>query len=179
MSEDDLIEERRNKLAELRGKGQAYPNTFRRDSLAVDLKTRYGDKSKEALEESSVRVSVAGRMMTRRIMGKASFAHLQDMSGQVQLYVKRDGLPEGVYAEFKKWDAGDIIGAEGNLMKTNKGELSVQVDNIQLITKSLRPLPEKFHGLTDQETRYRQRYVDLIMNEDTRQIFKVRSGSFV
>jgi len=174
--ENDLIAERRKKLAELRESGHAYPNTFRRDSLAAQLQIRYGDKSKEELEERPARVSVAGRMMTRRVMGKASFAHLQDMSGQIQIYVKRDELPEGVYADFKKWDVGDIVGAEGTIMKTNKGELSVQLDNIQLISKSLRPLPEKFHGLTDQETRYRQRYVDLIMNEDTRQIFNVRGA---
>jgi lysyl-tRNA synthetase class 2 len=115
-------------------------------------------------------------MMTRRIMGKASFAHLQDMSGQIQLYIRRDDLAEGVYNEgFKKWDSGDIIGATGIVMKTNKGELSIHVDSILLLTKSLQPLPEKFHGLTDQETRYRQRYVDLIMNEETRNTFKIRS----
>jgi len=114
--------------------------------------------------------------MTRRVMGKAAFAHIQDMSGQIQIYARRDDLQEGVYSAFKHWDTGDIVGAGGVLMKTNKGELSVQVDNLQLLTKSLRPLPEKFHGLTDQETRYRQRYVDLIMNEDSRNIFRVRSA---
>lgn len=176
MSEEDLIAERRKKLAELREQGQAFPNSFRPDSLASDLHQAYGDKSKEELEQQSQTVSIAGRMMTRRVMGKASFAHIQDMSGKIQIYVKRDELPEGVYARFKKWDAGDIVGAEGTVMKTNKGELSIQLSNIHLITKSLRPLPEKFHGLTDQETRYRQRYVDLIMNEDTREIFRVRSA---
>ncbi len=123
-----------------------------------------------------MKVAIAGRMMSRRIMGKASFAHLQDMSGKIQLYVRRDDLPEGLYnSGFKKWDVGDIIGATGTVMKTNKGELSIHVDSISLLTKSLQPLPEKFHGLTDQEKRYRQRYVDLIMNEETRNTFKIRS----
>lgn len=174
--ENDLIAQRRQHLQELRKSGNAFSNKFRRDSLAADLMERYGDKTKEELEQNPVKVAVAGRMMTRRIMGKASFAHLQDMSGQIQLYVRRDDLPEGVYNDgFKKWDSGDIIGATGIVMKTNKGELSIHVDSILLLTKSLQPLPEKFHGLTDQETRYRQRYVDLIMNEDTRNTFKIRS----
>jgi len=176
MSEEDLIQERRNKLTAIRSSGNAYPNTFRRDSLAGDLHDRYEDKSKEELESLGHRVSIAGRLMTRRVMGKAAFAHIQDMSGQIQIYARRDDLQEGVYSAFKHWDTGDIVGAGGVLMKTNKGELSVQVDNLQLLTKSLRPLPEKFHGLTDQETRYRQRYVDLIMNEDSRNIFRVRSA---
>lgn len=173
---DDLIAQRRAKLKKLRESGQAYPNDFRRDSLAEALHHAHGGSDKESLESDDIRVSVAGRMMTRRIMGKASFAHVQDMSGQIQLYVRRDDLPEGLYAEFKQWDMGDIIGAEGQLMKTNKGELSIHVDNIRLLTKSLRPLPEKFHGLSDQETRYRQRYVDLIMNEGTRRVFAIRSS---
>jgi len=175
LDENKLIVQRRERLDALREKGQAYPNDFRRDSLAEDLHQTHAESDKETLESVGVRVSVAGRMMTRRVMGKASFAHLQDMSGQIQLYIRRDDLPEGLYAEFKKWDLGDIIGAEGQLMKTNKGELSVHVDNIRLLTKSLRPLPEKFHGLSDQETKYRQRYVDLIMNEDTRRVFAIRS----
>jgi lysyl-tRNA synthetase class 2 len=176
MSEEDLIQERRNKLTAIRDSGNAYPNTFRRDSLAGDLHNRYEDKSKEELESLGHRVSIAGRLMTRRVMGKAAFAHIQDMSGQIQVYARRDDLQEGVYSAFKHWDTGDIVGASGVLMKTNKGELSVQVDDLQLLTKSLRPLPEKFHGLTDQETRYRQRYVDLIMNEDSRTIFRIRSA---
>lgn len=176
MSEHDLLAERRKKLTELREQGQAFPNTFRRDSLSADLHAEYEDKTKEELQEMHVQVSIAGRLMTKRVMGKASFAHLQDMTGRIQIYVKRDELPEGVYAEFKKWDAGDIVGASGTLMKTNKGELSVQLTEIHLLTKSLRPLPEKFHGLTDQETRYRQRYVDLIMNEHTRNVFQTRSA---
>jgi lysyl-tRNA synthetase, class II len=174
--ENDLIAQRRQQLQELRELGNAFKNDFKRDSLAADLTEKYADKTKEELEQASVKVAVAGRMMTRRIMGKASFAHMQDMSGKIQLYVRRDDLPEGVYNDgFKKWDIGDIIGATGTVMKTNKGELSIHVDSISLLTKSLQPLPEKFHGLTDQETRYRQRYVDLIMNEETRDTFKVRS----
>ncbi len=174
--ENKLIVQRRQHLDELRQKGQAYPNDFRRDSLAAGLHQTHVESDKETLESAGIRVSVAGRMMTRRVMGKAAFAHLQDMSGQIQLYVKRDDLAEGLYAEFKQWDLGDIIGAEGQLMKTNKGELSVHVDKIRLLTKSLRPLPEKFHGLTDQETKYRQRYVDLITNEETRKAFAIRSN---
>ena len=174
--EHELIASRREALTQLREEGVAFPNDFRRDALAADLHANYADKDKEELAEAGIRVAIAGRMMTRRVMGKASFAHLQDMSGQIQLYVRRDDLPEGVYNErFKKWDIGDIIAATGTLMKTNKGELSVEVDSINLLTKSLRPLPEKFHGLADQEAKYRQRYVDLIMNQDSRETFKIRS----
>ena len=133
--------------------------------------------SKEELEEKAVEVVVAGRMMTRRIMGKASFANIQDETGQVQIYVQRDALPDGFYNEqFKKWDIGDIVGARGVIFKTNKGELSVKISSVELLVKSLRPLPEKFHGLTDTETKYRQRYVDLIMNEQSREVFKKRSA---
>lgn len=175
-NENDLIAQRREQLHALRESGNAFRNDFRRDSLAADLLGKYSEKTKEELEADPVKVAVAGRMMSRRIMGKASFAHIQDMSGKIQLYVRRDDLPEGVYnTGFKKWDVGDIIGATGTVMKTNKGELSIHVDSISLLTKSLQPLPEKFHGLTDQEKRYRQRYVDLIMNEETRNTFKIRS----
>jgi lysyl-tRNA synthetase class 2 len=175
-NENDLIAQRRQDLKELRKTGNAYTNQFKRDSLALDLHAQYENKSKEELEGESIKVAVAGRMMSRRIMGKASFAHIQDMSGKIQLYVRRDDLADGVYNDgFKKWDIGDIIGATGTIMKTNKGELSIRVDSIELLTKSLQPLPEKFHGLTDQEIRYRQRYVDLIMNEETRNTFKIRS----
>ncbi len=174
--ESKLIVQRREQLEALRKNGQAYPNNFRRDSLADDLHQTHAESDKETLESVGIRANVAGRMMTRRVMGKASFAHIQDMSGKIQIYVRRDDLPEGLYAEFKQWDLGDIIGAEGQLMRTNKGELSVHVDNVRLLTKSLRPLPEKFHGLTDQEAKYRQRYVDLIMNEDTRRTFAIRSN---
>ena len=174
--ENALIAQRKAKLAALREEGQAFPNDFRRNVMATELHAEYASKSNEELEANPVRVRVAGRMMTRRIMGKASFAHLQDMSGQIQLFVARDDLPEGVYNEqFKKWDIGDIVGAEGSLFITKTGELSVRVESIRLLTKALRPLPEKWHGLTDQETKYRQRYVDLIMNEVTRTTFRTRS----
>ncbi len=171
----DQISQRRAKLAELRQRGNAYPNDFRRDALAARLHARYGNADKETLEAEQIRVKVAGRLMTRRVMGKASFAHIQDMSGRLQLYVRRDDLPEGVYADFKKWDAGDILGAEGVLFRTKTGELSVHVDGLRLLAKALRPLPEKFHGLADQETRYRQRYLDLVVNESTRETFRLRS----
>ena len=179
--ENKLIAQRREKLKSLRetaseNGGTAFPNEFRRDSLASELLTHYQDKSKEQLEELNIRVAVAGRMMAKRIMGKASFAQLQDMSGRIQLFVQRDSLPEGVYNNgFKKWDVGDIIGATGVMFKTKTDELSVKVDSVQLLTKSLRPLPDKFHGLTDTEIRYRQRYVDLIMNEEVKKNFYLRS----
>ena len=179
--ENKLIAQRREKLAALRAAasengGTAFPNTFRRDALAGELLEHYQDKTKEELEELNFRVAVGGRMMAKRIMGKASFSQLQDMSGRIQLFVQRDNLPEGVYNEgFKKWDIGDIIGASGVLFKTKTGELSIKVDDIQLLTKSLRPLPDKFHGLSDTEIRYRQRYVDLIMNQEVKQNFYLRS----
>ncbi|MEX2524264.1 MAG: lysine--tRNA ligase [Gammaproteobacteria bacterium] len=173
--DNELIKQRRDDLEALRAKGNAYPNDFKRDSLAAPLHDKYGHLENDELEKENIRVRVAGRLMSRRVMGKVSFAHLQDMSGRIQLYVKRDNLPEGLYAEFKQWDIGDIIAAEGNLFKTKTGELSVNVESIRLLTKSLRPLPEKFHGLTDQETRYRQRYLDLIINEESRRLFMVRS----
>lgn len=173
---NEQIAQRKAKLKALREHGVAFPNDFRRDSLAADLHARFDGMEKEALAEQGIRVAVAGRMMTRRIMGKASFATLQDMSGQIQVYVARDNLAEGLYNEqFKKWDLGDILGATGTLFKTNTGELSVQVDDVRLLTKALRPLPDKFHGLADQETRYRQRYLDLITNEESRNTFIVRS----
>ena len=176
VDENKLIAERRRKLSELREKGIPFPNDFRRNVTAGELHAEYGEKSKEELEELGIRVRVAGRMMLKRVMGKASFATVQDMSGRMQFYVARDDLPEGVYNEqFKKWDLGDIIGGEGLLMKTNKGELSIKVDSIRLLTKALRPLPEKFKGITDQEIRYRQRYLDLIMNEESRNTFQIRS----
>jgi lysyl-tRNA synthetase class 2 len=176
LNEHDQHLTRLAKLTELREKGVAFPTDFRRDSVAGKLLAQYNDKSKEELEAEPVRVKLAGRIMTRRVMGKASFCHIQDMSGQIQLYVARDNLPEGVYNdEFKKWDIADIVGAEGVLFKTQVGELSVKVDNIRLLTKALRPLPEKFHGIADQEIKYRQRYLDLIMSQETRQTFLLRS----
>src|SRR5690625_1306595 len=173
--ESDLIAQRRVKLAELRKQGNPFPNDFRRNVVAGELYAEYDHKSAEELESQPLRVKIAGRMMTRRVMGKAGFAHIQDMSGRIQLYIRCDNLSEGVYQEFKRWDIGDIIGAEGSLMRTKSGELSIRVDNLRLLAKSLRPLPEKFHGLADQETRYRQRYLDLIMNESTQQTFRQRS----
>lgn len=175
LDENRLIAQRREKLAEIREQGNPFPNDFRRNVMNAELSAEYADSSAEELAENPRRVAIAGRMMTQRVMGKASFANIRDMSGDMQLYIKRDNLPEGVYAEFKRWDLGDIIAAEGTMFRTKKGELSVMVDNIRLLTKSLRPLPEKFHGLADQETRYRQRYVDLIMNEASREVFKLRT----
>ena len=174
--ENELIAQRREKLKAWRKLTQAYPNTFEPQNLAAKLIADYGDLERAVLEEAPVKVSVAGRLMTRRIMGKASFAHLQDRTAQMQIYVQRDGLEEGFYNEqFKKWDIGDIVGAEGILFKTNKGELSIKVTSLTLLVKALRPLPEKFHGLSDRETAYRQRYVDLIMNADSRRVFRMRS----
>ncbi len=176
IDENKLITQRREKLSIMRENGNAFPNHFRRDSLSASLHAQYDQFSKEELAEKNFRVVVAGRMMLQRIMGKASFATIKDMAGSIQLFVQRDSLQEGFYNEqFKKWDIGDIIGAEGVMFKTKTGELSVKVDNIELLTKSLRPLPEKFKGLSDQETRYRQRYIDLITNDDTRKTFVLRS----
>ncbi|HDM8436333.1 lysine--tRNA ligase [Yersinia enterocolitica] len=170
------LQARREKLAALREKGIAFPNDFRREHLSDQLHAEYGEKTNEELEALDIEVTVAGRMMTRRIMGKASFVTLQDVGGRIQLYVSRDGLPEGVYnEEFKKWDLGDILGARGKLFKTKTGELSIHCSELRLLTKALRPLPDKFHGLADQETRYRQRYLDLIANDESRNTFKVRS----
>jgi len=173
--ENRLIAQRREKLAELRTEGNAFPNDFRRNVMNAELATEYAETDADTLKADTRRVRIAGRLMTKRVMGKASFATIRDMSGDMQLYVKRDDLAEGVYPAFKKWDLGDIIAAEGTLFRTQKGELSVLVEDIRLLTKSLRPLPEKFHGLSDQEMRYRQRYVDLIMNEASRETFRVRT----
>jgi lysyl-tRNA synthetase, class II len=174
--ENKLIAQRRQKLSELRQRGNAFPNHFRRDALARELHERYGALQNEQLETQRIPVTVAGRIMAKRIMGKASFVQLQDMSGRIQLYLQRDELPDGLYEEFKGWDLGDIVGAGGALFKTKTGELSVKADSLVLLTKSLRPLPEKYHGLTDTEQRYRQRYVDLIMNQDVRGLFQRRSA---
>jgi len=174
--ENEQIALRRQKLAELRQQGNAFPNDFRRNVVAGELHAEYGEKDPAEIETRHVRVKVAGRMMTRRVMGKASFAHLQDMSGLIQVYVTRDAVGEARYEDFKKWDIGDILGAEGTLFKTKTGELSVKVDDIRLLAKSLRPLPEKYHGLTDTETKYRQRYLDLIMSEVARNTFRTRTA---
>ncbi len=178
MTEDEntLIAQRREKLQSMRDSGNAFPNDFQPQHKAGALQSEHAGKEKEALGEEAITVSVAGRMMSRRIMGKASFAGLRDVSGDIQLFVQRDQLGEDTYADFKTWDIGDIVGATGTLFITKTGELSIKVSELRLLTKSLRPLPEKYHGLNDQETRYRQRYVDLIMNQDTRETFRVRSA---
>ncbi|UYA59005.1 lysine--tRNA ligase [Pectobacterium colocasium] len=170
------LKTRREKLVALRETGIAFPNDFRRDNTSDRLHAEFDGKENEELEELGVEVTVAGRMMTRRIMGKASFVTLQDVGGRIQLYVSRDDLAEGIYNEqFKKWDLGDILGARGKLFKTKTGELSIHCTELRLLTKALRPLPDKFHGLADQETRYRQRYLDLIANDESRNTFRIRS----
>ena len=173
--ENKLIAERRQKLDALRERGEAFPNDFRRNALADELQHMYGAHDNETLEEEHVEVCVSGRMMAKRVMGKASFVKLADRSGQIQLRLERDRLPEGAYQDFKKWDIGDIVGAKGVLFRTRTGELTVMADEVRLLTKSLRPLPEKWAGLSDQEIRYRQRYVDLIVNDSTRDVFRKRS----
>ena len=173
--EHKLIAERRAKLDEIREKRIAFPSDFRRDVMAGELQAEYGEKENEALEAEPVRVKIAGRLMAKRVMGKASFAQLLDQSGRMQVFIQRDSVGEDVYKEFKTWDVGDIFAAEGVMFRTKTGELSVKADAIRLLTKSLRPLPDKFHGLEDQETRYRQRYLDLIMNEASRETFRIRT----
>jgi lysyl-tRNA synthetase class 2 len=173
--ENQIMAERRAKLAALRAEGLAFPNDFRRDALAGDLHAKYDAKSNEELEGLHAVASVAGRMMLKRVMGKASFATIQDMSGRIQLYVTTDAVGAGVHDAFKHWDLGDIVGAGGQVFKTKTGELSIKCASIRLLAKALRPLPEKFHGLADQEQKYRQRYVDLITNPDTRRTFVARS----
>ena len=173
--ENKLIAERRRKLADWRDADEAFPNDFRRDALAADLHERFAAATVEDLEADPERHRLAGRIMAKRVMGKASFAHIQDMSGQIQLFIKGDELPAGVYEAFKNWDIGDIVGADGTMFRTKKGELSLRCDGLRLLTKALRPLPEKYHGLTDTEARYRQRYVDLVMNPGSRDTFVRRS----
>ena len=178
--DNQLIAERREKLRALRegqkhGMGVAFPNDFKPAHHAADLHGLHGEKTAEALEAEGAVVRVAGRMMLKRVMGKASFATLQDATGRLQIYVTRDAVGEEVYAAFKHWDLGDIVGAEGKLFKTRTGELSVHATSIRLLTKSLRPMPDKFHGVADQEVKYRQRYVDLMTDEDARRRFAARS----
>lgn len=179
VDENTIIQERRSKLNDLRKEGTAFPNHFKPEHLALNLHEEFDSIDKPELEEKNIHVIVAGRMMLKRVMGKASFATIQDGSGRIQLYVARDLVntndqPE-LYSAFKKWDMGDIIGAKGKLFKTNTNELTIEVTEILLLTKSLRPLPEKFHGLQDQEMKYRQRYVDLMVNQDTKATFLTRS----
>ena len=167
--------QRRAKLAELRACGQAYPNDFRPDAKAGDLHARFAETDGETLEREPVTVAVAGRMVSRRLMGKAAFAHLRDGSGDIQIYLRRDDLPEGRYAAFKRFDLGDIVAVEGVVFRTRTDELSVRARSVRLLVKSLLPLPEKYHGLSDVETRYRRRYVDLIVNARSREVFRARS----
>ncbi len=175
VDENRLIAERRGKLAALRESGQAFPNDFRKDSTSGALHSRFDALEAEDLAQVEEEFSLAGRMMAKRVMGKIAFVLLQDRSGSIQLMIQRDNLPEGLFQAFKHWDVGDIVGAVGRIVRTQKGELSILVSELRLLTKSLRPLPEKFHGLTDTEMRYRQRYVDLIMNEESRSVFRTRS----
>jgi lysyl-tRNA synthetase class 2 len=171
--ENNLFEVRKEKLKKLREQGKDYPNSFRRNELAKELIKEYSDLSKDDLEKTSISVKVAGRIMLRRLMGKASFTTIQDMSAQIQLYLREDTLSN--YDDFKTWDIGDIIGVEGELFKTNTGELSIKVTEAILLTKSLKPLPEKHQGLVDVEQRYRKRYLDLLVNEEAREVFLARS----
>ena len=175
--ENKLIGERRAKLAELRasaGTGGAFPNDFRRDALAGQLQAAYGEKSGEWLEANPTRVHVGGRLMFKRLMGKASFAKIADRTGQIQLYLQQETLGP-VYEAFKGWDVGDILGASGLMFRTRTGEVSVRADELRLLVKSLRPLPDKWHGLADTETRYRRRYVDLIVSDTSREVFRTRA----
>jgi len=175
-----LVEQRRGKLAALRARGPAFPNDFKPSHDAADLQRRHGQRPNEELEAQPLRVRVAGRMMLKRLMGKASFATVQDGSlgpsgGRLQLFVSRDALGEAAYEDFKHWDLGDIVGAEGTLFRTRSGELSVKVERLRLLVKSLRPLPDKFHGLADLELKYRQRYLDLATDAQARERFVARS----
>ena len=169
--ENKLIEERREKLKALRAAGIAYPNDFQRKDFAADLRAKHGAKTKEELEPLKIEATVAGRMVLKRVMGKASFATLQDQSGRIQLYISNE---LGNYDAFKHWDLGDIVGAAGTLFITKTGELTIHASSLRLLTKALRPLPEKFHGMADQEMKYRQRYVDLIVSPKTREVFEKR-----
>jgi lysyl-tRNA synthetase, class II len=172
--ENKLVAERREKLHALRARGIAFPNDFRPDAFAGDLQAEFDGRDAAAVEAAARRARVAGRVLAKRIMGKASFVQIQDMSGRIQLFLQQGALGD-TYEAFKSWDVGDIVGAEGTLMRTKTGELSVRVDGLRLLTKSLRPLPDKWHGLADVEQRYRQRYVDLIITPEARRVFALRS----
>ncbi|MGO4328336.1 MULTISPECIES: lysine--tRNA ligase [unclassified Cupriavidus] len=173
--ENKIIAERREKLQALRQQGVAFPNDFRPTHQSAALHAQYGETDQAALEAAPAEVAIAGRMMLKRVMGKASFATVQDGAGRIQFYISRDAIGEDVYAAFKKWDLGDIVAARGTLMKTKTGELSVAVTELRLLSKSLRPLPGDFYGLADQELKYRQRYVDLIVSPETRATFRART----
>ena len=174
--ENHLIRQRRDKLATRREAGNAFPNGFRPTHRADALHAAHDGKEKPALEAENVAVAVAGRVMTQRVMGKASFLTLRDGSGDIQLFASKGALGDEAYAAFVDLDLGDIVGARGTMFMTNRGELTVDVAELELLTKALRPLPDKFHGLQDQETRYRRRYVDLIVNEESRRVFRLRSA---
>ena len=173
--ENHIIAERREKLKAWRETGKAYPNDFARENLAGKLGELYEGKTKEELEATPIEVKVAGRILLKRVMGKASFITIQDMSGRIQIFVSKDGVGDEPYTDFKKWDLGDIVGVVGTMMKTKTGELTVNAVSIRLLSKCIRPLPEKFHGLSDVETKYRQRYLDLITSEESRFTFVARS----
>lgn len=176
VDENEQITVRKQKLAQLRTRGEsAFPNDFKRDVVAACLHAKYGEQSQAVLEKCEDTYKIAGRMVLRRVMGKASFATIQDMSGKIQAYIRQTDIPEGVYDHFKTWDLGDIIGVEGRVFKTKTGELSIHATQVRLLAKALRPLPDKFHGLADVEQRYRQRYLDLMMNEESREVFRIRS----
>jgi lysyl-tRNA synthetase class 2 len=175
LDDNQIIAERREKLRALREQGVAFPNDFRPTHHAADLQTDYADADKDALEAKALQVALAGRMMLKRVMGKASFATVRDGSGQIQFFVTPADVGEATYEAFKKWDLGDIVAAKGLLFRTNKGELSVRCTELRLLSKALRPLPDKFHGLADQEMRYRQRYVDLIVTDEARKTFVART----
>ena len=177
VDENQIVAERRAKLARLRESGIAYPNDFVPADRAGPLLAAHAEHSREALEAAAVKVSVAGRMMLKRVQGKASFATIQDATDRLQLWINDEGVGSAAHDNFKHWDLGDIIAAEGTLFRTMKGELSVRVSSLRLLAKSLRPLPDKFHGLADQEQRYRQRHVDLIANEAARKTFIARSSA--
>ena len=174
--EKALIEERRKKLEQLRDKGNAYGNSFKPENNAKDLHEKYDEFSKEELVEKKIKdISVAGRIVLKRVMGNASFATLRDSSGDIQIYVTKNNVEESVYEDFKTWDLGDIVGVSGTIFRTKTDELTIDVWDLEMITKSLRPMPEKFKGLTDIEARYRQRYLDLMTNTDTKEIFIKRT----
>jgi len=177
-TDTEQVAQRRAKLQTIRESGNPFPNDFRRDAEAAELHGQHDSADPEALESQQIEVCIAGRLMTRRVMGKAGFANVRDESGDIQIYAQRDALPEGVYNNiFKKLDIGDIVGVSGVLFKTRTGELTVNVRDLRLLVKSLHPLPEKFHGLTDVETRYRRRYVDLLVNQDSRDVFRKRAAT--
>ncbi|MHC1479498.1 lysine--tRNA ligase [Frateuria aurantia] len=178
IDENKLIAERREKLKQLRSAGVAFPNDWKVDAFAGDLKVEYADEAHwhaEAVEAAAREVRLAGRIVLKRVQGKVSFVQIQDFSGRIQLFIHAGTVGDETYQAFKSWDAGDIVGARGLLMRTKTGELSLRVEELRLLTKSLRPLPDKFHGLSDVEQRYRQRYVDLIVTDEARRTFALRS----